>query len=324
MVGEVVSVGRINVDIDLRMKVLPAVNDHVICDWGQMTLGGSASNFASQCSKLGLKVSLVSCIGNDEYGSLALREIAKLGVDTSCVMVLDSQPTGIFVIARDSAGGQIVMAEPGANRFLDKRVFEDDSIAEAQVMHIAGAFPMMIDRAIEMTSTHGMVLSLDPGRAAAGLDYQRLMKSTDLLFVNQEELKEYFGIEPKERELKALAKTFPGVLIVKRGRNGALATDGFEVVSSKIFEVEVADTMGAGDAFAAGFITAWTRAENIERSLHFANAVAALTITAQGAQNGQPSLEETEDLLREHGIQAEEVFRTFRKRPKPRRPRRGK
>lgn len=324
MVGEVVAVGRINIDIDLRMKKLPEPNDHTICEWGKISFGGSASNFASQCSRLGLKVSLVSCIGNDAYGSLALKEIASHGVDTSGIMVLDNQPTGIFLIARDSSGERFVMAEPGANRFLNKRVFEDDSIAEAQVMHIAGAFPMMIDRAMEMTSTYGMVLSLDPGRAASGLDYKRVLRSTDLLFVNQEELKEYFGITPKESDLKALAKTFPGVLVVKRGKEGAIATDGFELVTSKIFEVEIVDTMGAGDAFAAGFVTAWTRAENIGKALHFANAVAALTITSPGAQNGQPDFEEAEKLLRQHGIQVNDIARTFKKRPKPRRGKRGK
>ncbi len=324
MVGEVVSVGRINIDVDLRMENLPEVGGHVICDKGQINFGGSASNFASQCSRLGLKVSLVSCVGNDAYGSLAVKEIAKLGIDTSCVMVLDNQPTGIFVMARDSTGKQMVMAEPGANRFLDRRVFEDDSIAEAHVMHIAGAFPMMIDRAMEMTSTYGMVLSLDPGRAAEGLDFSRILRGTDLLFLNQEELKEYFGIEPRETELKNLAKTFPGVLIVKMGKKGAIATDGFEFVSSKIFEVKVADTMGAGDAFAAGFVTAWTRAEDISKALHFANAVAAITITKPGAQNGQPDLDETNDLLRSHGIQVDSIVRTFKKGPRPKKARRSK
>lgn len=324
MVGEVISVGRINIDIDLRMKKLPEPNDHTICDSGQVGFGGSASNFASQCARLGLKTSLFSCVGNDDYGSLALKEIGKRGVDTSNVMVLDNQPTGIFVMARDSTGDSFIMAEPGANRFVDKRVFEDDSIAEAQVMHIAGAFPMMIDRAMEFTSTYGMVLSLDPGRAAARLDYERILKNTDLLFVNEYELKEYFAITAKEHNLKKLAKTFPGVLVLKRGKMGAIATDGFEIVNSKIFEVEVADTMGAGDAFAGGFVTAWTRAEDIATALHFANAVAALTITSPGAQNGQPTLEETEKLLRQHGIRIGDIVKTFKKRSRSRRGKRRK
>jgi sugar/nucleoside kinase (ribokinase family) len=170
----------------------------------------------------------------------------------------------------------------------------------------------MIDRAMELATTHGMILSLDPGRAANALEFSRILKHTDLLFINQNELKDYFSIEPKEPELRAFAKTFPGIVILKMGEKGAIATDGFEFCTSHIFEVPVVDTMGAGDSFAAGFITAWIRSENIEQALNMANAVAALTITKKGAQNGQPTLEETARFLRQHDISIESVLKTFK------------
>jgi ribokinase len=81
-----------------------------------------------------------------------------------------------------------------------------------------------------------------------------------------------------------------------------------------VFEVQAVDTLGAGDAFAAGFVAAWTRSENIEQALHVGNAVAALTITERGAQNGQPTLEKTSKLLGKHGISIPQVLKTFRKR----------
>jgi hypothetical protein len=56
------------------------------------------------------------------------------------------------------------------------------------------------------------------------------------------------------------------------GREGAIASDGFEFCTSRAFDVPVADTTGAGDAFAAGFLTSWTRLEKIEQALHLANA----------------------------------------------------
>ena len=117
-----------------------------------------------------------------------------------------------------------------------------------------------------------------------------------------------------------LAKSFPGIIIIKRGRKGALATDGFEYCSSQAFEVPVADTLGSGDAFAAGFVTAWTRSERIEQALHFGNATAALTITQRGSQNGQGNLEEISSLMKENGINIGDILRTFRS-PKRRRKR---
>ncbi len=321
MVGEFVSIGRINLDISMHVKELPKRNDHVISDEGQITFGGSAANFATQSTRLGIKTTLFSCIGDDLYGQLCLKEMAKIGVDISGVFVLENQATGIFIYIHDEQNNQLVVAKPGANRFLEKRIFEEENVVEAKVIHIAGSFPMMIERASETATTNGIVLSLDPGRTAEKLDFQKILPHTDLLFINRQELKDYFKIEPIESELREFAKTFPGIVIVKIGKDGAIATDGFEYCTSGVFEVPVKNTLGAGDAFAAGFITAWTRSEKIIQALNFANAVAALTIMHDGAQIGQPDIDQTVKLLRDHNISIDEILKTFKPRSRERRKR---
>jgi sugar/nucleoside kinase (ribokinase family) len=308
---------------------LPKANEHVISETGRITFGGSAANFATQSVRLGVKTMLVSCIGDDDLGQLAVKEISKAGVDTSCVLVLENQPTGIFVYTHEQGGERIVVVEPGANRFLEKRVFEEENLLDAQVIHVAGSFPMLIDRVAEVTTSNGMILSLDPGRAGMVLDYDKTLKQTDLLFLNQTELKDYFKINPSENSLRTFAKSFPGIVVLKMGERGAIATDGFEYCSSDVFEVPVVDTLGAGDSFAAGFVTAWMRSERIEQALNVANAVAALTITKEGAQNGQPSLDEAARLLRRHQISIDSVLKTFKSKTAPRgkkssRPKRGR
>lgn len=321
MVGEFVAIGRINLDVDLRVTSLPKLNDHVISDEGDITFGGSAANFATQATRLGIKTSLFSCVGDDLHGQLCLKEMTKIGVDTSGILVLENQATGLFVYVHDEQNNQIVVAKPGANKFLEKRIFEEENIVETKVIHIAGSFPMMIDRASEMATTNGIVLSLDPGRSAENLDFRRILRRTDLLFINKQELKDYFKIGPNESELRKFAKTFPGIVVVKMGKEGAIATDGFEYCTSGVFEVPVRNTLGAGDSFAAGFITAWTRSENITQALNVANAVAALTIMHDGAQNGQPSLDQTAKLLREHNISIDGILKTFKTRTKSKRKR---
>ena len=293
---------------------LPKKNDHIMCDEGHVSLGGSAANFATQASRLGIKTTLVSCVGDDVYGELIIKELVKTGVDTSCILALDKHETGIFFYAHDPQNDQIVIAKPGANKFLEKRVFEEENMADAQVIHVAGAFPMMIDQASALATTHGMVLSLDPGRAASTLDFDKVLKQADLLFLNTQELKDYFKLEPTESALRKFAKTFPGVVILKMGKKGAIATDGFEYCTSQVFEVPVKDPMGAGDSFAAGFITAWTRSERIPQALNVANASAALTIKQKGAQIGQPTLEEVARLLRKHNISIDSILKTFKPR----------
>ena len=155
-------------------------------------------------------------------------------------------------------------------------------------------------------------VSFDPGRAARALDFKSVLRRTDLLFINEGELRDYFKITPTEKALKTFAKTIPGIVVVKKGKKGSVATDGFEYCTSQVFDVTVVDTLGAGDAFAAGFVTAWTRSERIEQALHVGNAVAALTITKMGAQNGQPTLDETARLLKKHSVSIDSILRTFK------------
>ncbi len=321
MASEIVSIGKINMDVVMQVQKLPSRNEHLTPESGLISFGGSAANFAMQSARLGVPTGLISCVGDDLYGKMAIKELTEAGVDVSQVLVLGNQPTGLFFLAEQPNGDRMVITEPGANRLLEKHVLDEEVLARATVVHMAGGFPMMTMRALEVATLNGMVFSIDPGRAAGNLDFPKILPQTDLLFVNQGELKTYFKITASEKSLRTFAKTFPGIVVVKRGNEGAIATDGFEYCTSEVFEVKAVDTLGAGDAFAAGFVTAWTRSENIEKALHVGNAVAALTITKQGAQNGQPTLKETSKLLKNNGVSIDAILRTFgeRKRRKKRR-----
>ncbi|MFX1367932.1 MAG: carbohydrate kinase family protein [Promethearchaeota archaeon] len=321
MASEIVSIGKINMDVVMQVQKLPSKNEHLTPESGHISFGGSASNFAMQSARLGVPTGLISCVGDDLYGKMAIKELTEAGVDVSQVLVLGNQPTGLFFLAEQPNGDRMVITEPGANRLLEKHVLDEEVLARATVVHMAGGFPMMTMRALEVATLNGMVFSIDPGRAAGSLDFPKILPQTDLLFVNQGELKTYFKITASEKSLRTFAKTFPGIVVLKRGNEGAIATDGFEYCTSEVFEVKAVDTLGAGDAFAAGFVTAWTRSENIEKALHVGNAVAALTITKQGAQNGQPTLKETSKLLKNNGVSIDAILRTFgeRKRRKKRR-----
>lgn len=309
---EVVSVGRINIDIVMNVKELPGPNEHVFSEHSSFTFGGSAANFAAQSARLGVRTGLIGCVGDDLYGQLALKHLQDAGVDIKNVLILDNQPTGLFFLAQTPAKDNLVFAEPGANRFLEKHLIDEEYLNRCGAIHIAGGFPMLMPRLIDYATTHGMIVSIDPGRASEAVDFNQILRSIDLLFVNVMELETYFGLTPTEKQLRMFAKTFPGIVIVKMGREGSIATDGFEYITSPIFEVPVVDTLGAGDSFAAAFVTAWTRSENIERALNFANAAASQTIKVPGAQNGQPSLQEVASLLKGHDIDIHSILRTFR------------
>lgn len=308
---EVVSCGKVNIDIVIDVDELPKDAQHIMANSSSVSLGGSAANFAVHSARLGVKTKLVACVGDDFYGRDAVKRISESGVDTSMIQSIAGQPTGLFFLVKQGQQGDFVIAEMGANQHLEKLALRRKKVATARTIHIAGDFPNIIMEAARIATSEGIVLSLDPGRKAKNIDFSTVLPHIDLLFLNNEELQRYFDINPTEKNLKRLGKDMPGIVIVKQGADGTMATDGFNLYHSKAFEVSVADTLGAGDAFAAGFITAWTRSEDIRLALHMGNAVAALTIKEEGAQNG-PTLKQTHELLTQYGINTDPILRTFR------------
>ncbi|MGD2072387.1 MAG: carbohydrate kinase family protein [Candidatus Thorarchaeota archaeon] len=314
MTVETVAIGKINIDISMRVDKLPSIKEHAFSKKSNVSFGGSAANFATQSSRLGVKAGLISCVGDDVHGQQALKQLAKQGVDTSSVLVLDNQPTGLFFSAWQPKKGNMVFTEMGANRFLEKHLLDDKLLERARTLHVAGGFPMMAERAAQKATADGMILSMDLGRAANSVDFAKILRHTDLLFVNRIELKEYFKVNPSKKALKKFAKEFPGIVILKEGKGGARATDGFEYCKVQSFDVPVVDTLGAGDAFAAGFVMAWTRSENITQALNVGCAVSAQVIKHHGAQIGQPTIEETAKFLKENGVSIDNILRTFRRK----------
>lgn len=314
MTVETVAIGKINLDISMCVDRFPSVKEHAFSQESYVSFGGSAANFAMQSSKLGVRTGLISCVGDDVHGQLILKQLAKVGVDTSSVLVLDNQPTGLFFLAWQPKKGKMVFAEMGANKFLEKHLLDDKLLERARTLHVAGGFPMMAERAAKKATIDGMILSLDPGRAATSMNFDKILKHTDLLFVNQKELNHYFKVTPSKTALKKFAKQFPGIVILKEGKKGARATDGFDYCQAQSFDVPVVDTLGAGDAFAAGFVTAWTRFEKIELALNIGCAIASQVIMHRGAQIGQPTLDEAAKFLKDNGISIDPILRTFKRK----------
>ena len=109
---DIASIGRINMDIIMEVENLPAVNGHAISKESQFSFGGSASNFATQSSRLGVKTGLISCVGDDIYGQMALKNLSDRGVNTESILVLENQPTGLFFMAQDLKQGSMVLVQP--------------------------------------------------------------------------------------------------------------------------------------------------------------------------------------------------------------------
>ncbi|MEV5613606.1 sugar kinase [Streptomyces sp. NPDC052225] len=266
-------------------------------------IGGAESNVACVLAAAGHRARWVSRVGADGFGDHLVEAIGAYGVDVSHVRRDPARPTGIyFRTAGDRAtdahevayyrAGSAASAMSAANTDLD-------ALRSGRVLHLSGITaalsPDCLDLLRRVMGTAPVVsfdvnfrpgLWADPADARVLLD---LARSADLVFVGEDEAEEAFGITGGPDAIRA-ALPEPALLVVKRGAEGAVAYDAeggrYEEPAPR---VDVVAAVGAGDAFAAGFLSATLRALPVAARLRHGHLWAASTLTVPGDLAVPPS-----------------------------------
>jgi ribokinase len=251
--------------------------------------GGQAANTAAWLAVAGARVALVSRVGADAAGRDAVDELGALGVETR--LAVDSErPTGTCVVLVAPDGERTMFPDAGANGGLAAADLPDDLFEAGDHLHVAG-YALLRDgsrnaalAAVERARAARMTVSVDPSSAALlseGL--RRLGKEVDLVVPNELEAEALTGVPDPAAAAGVLAESFAEV-VVTLGEVGALWTDGSELVRVAAPAVDVVDTTGAGDAFAAGLLAARLRGAGPEEALEAGCALAARAVTVPGAR----------------------------------------
>lgn len=273
--------------------------------------GGDALNVAVNAAALGMRTGLVTVLGNDANGAFLTRYLTEQGVELSAVRTSDRHVTGT----------SIVLVEPdGERHFLpDTRIFQElspdqitrDLLSGARVLSLNSCYrlPQLDDGGVvpvfEMAHELGCLTAMDTTWNRTGDWLERIrpaLSHTDLFLPSYQEAVQITG----ERDVRAMRRFFERcglrALGVKLGGEGSYVTDFRREYFVKPFPVErVINTVGAGDSYVAGFLTAQALDMDLHDSAVFATAVAAFTVQTMGAVGGVPPLAEVERFIRQNG-----------------------
>ena len=274
--------------------------------------GGAPANVAVAASRLGTKTAFVGCIGDDAFGGLLRSTLENDNVDTSGLVVHETIPTTLAVVTVDDSGERSFSfyRRPGADICLERSAIPEELIANAPILHF-GSVSLTDDPAI---------ITYDPNyRPALWLseeDAVRWMREplgmVDVLKISDEETTLLSGFKAPEAAAEALTAKGIRLVLVTLGPDGVYyryaPKDGGEVLTGTVpgFQVQVADTNGAGDTFFGAFLSKLCKRENglagftaaeLEADLTFANRAASLTTSKPGAIPAMPTLEEVEAAL---------------------------
>jgi sugar/nucleoside kinase (ribokinase family) len=284
-------IGEINPDLILYglPKELEPEREFLI-EGFSLTLGSSSAIFAHNLAALGTSVGMISKIGSDPLGKIALDRLAAGSVDITHVRTSRDTPTGLSVIL--TQGGQrVILTYPGTMFELSYDDLDFDYIHSARHLHISSFFlhralrPRIADIFREAKSK-GLTTSLDTNDDPEDKwdDHDELLKVfgfVDTLFVNERESKKLTRTDDASDALAKLAQAVKRV-VVKLGAQGASVREGSAEWIRPALAVDVVDAVGAGDSFDAGYIHRLLQGDPEEKCLEYATAAGALSTTKAG------------------------------------------
>ena len=294
----VIVVGSVNIDFSITADTLPAPGETVLGRDFRRSLGGKGANQAAAASRYGASTVIVGAVGDDDEGREAVTCLNSDGIDTSGIIFLPDQRTGVALISVDShAQNQIVVAQ-GANGRLDRESVRRSLLAAAEGsdhVTVLASLEIPLDAVIaasEVSAEQGWTLVVNPA------PYQPLpsevMGRIDVLTPNEVEAAALLGGPSWSDDPAALAGLFhSGVkaVVVTLGPAGAVVITSDSRHDVPAPPVTAIDATGAGDVFNGVLAAELACGSSLEVAARVGVTAASLATTVPGARTAPPRVE---------------------------------
>jgi ribokinase len=295
----VVVLGGLNMDLIIRVPQLPRPGETVAGEDLLRAPGGKGANQAVAAARLGTSVSMIGRVGHDPFGRELTRSLRDNGVTTRWVLGSD-RATGAALIIVDERGENSIAVATGASDELMPEDVPRRVIAAADVVVAAIEVPLSsIEEAFRLARLAGVRTVLNAAPAQVVPD--ALLALADVVICNELELATLLGREVvrsgEVEAARALRRFADQTVVVTLGERGALAIADDSVFEQPTFPVTAVDTIGAGDAFVAGFVAGRWWTAGVAGALRTGCAAGALAATVHGAQPSMPTLSDVQALL---------------------------
>jgi len=288
-----------HIEIEKIKEMLLELRDYT------MVSGGGAANVAKIAGMLGAKVSFAGAAGNDKFGRFFKKSLADSGVKLR--LSIKSSPTGICLMLRDAAGDSHIAASPAAALELSESDINLEELQRTRVVLIDGFMldkTALVSHILSMAGANETVVAID--LSSPGIAREYATKIADfainyplILFMNEAETEAFSdGLKPLTQETLFENNEYFPIIVVKLGEKGALCYSGGKVFRAETQAVTPADATGAGDAFCAGFLSAWMKSKASGECAAFGNMTARTVLGAEGSQADRKALKTLAALLR--------------------------
>jgi 2-dehydro-3-deoxygluconokinase len=271
-----------------------------------LAIGGTESNVAIALARLGHKVRWISSLGEDAFGNMVAEILRGEGVEVVATFDPERQ-TGLMVKTPSIGTERFVSyyrASSAASAMTADSV-SDSLIADARLVHLTGVMPALSDSTrrasmdiAKRSKDLGKTVSFDVNyrkalwsEAKAKLIFRELTNFAEIIFGDRSEL-ELLVENPADADhdlLEQISELGPKQVVMKLADEGAVALIDGEIYTQPAFKVDVLDTVGAGDAFVAGYLSAFLEGEDARERLVRGAFCGAMACTSLGDWEGSPT-----------------------------------
>ncbi|MGH2602332.1 MAG: carbohydrate kinase family protein [Dehalococcoidia bacterium] len=298
--------GDLVVDLVVPIERLPLLPANHGWAEGIFVEPGGAGNVVVAAQRLGLATATLAAIGGDRYGAEALAMLELEGVDVSQVVIHPERQTVICIVLADRLGQHVYLGikDDRGHWPFPRRWHE--TIRRARALYTDGytlrdlLAPDDVLAACDTARRANVPVFFDPGPSVEFIPrpvLERVIASIDVLLLTEEEATYLNGTRDRARLARSLRELGCPTVVLKLGGAGCMVATANEVIHAPGFPVEVVDTVGAGDSFAAAFIAAWRHGGTLRQCATLANAMGAITATQRGAGTRMPTRERLLRLL---------------------------
>jgi len=257
--------------------------------------GGGGTNTAATFAKQGYKTAYCGAIGADSAGLEIVRELKHLGIDTKFVVKKKEKHTNHSVIISNTGDDRTILVYRGASDMLAKEniLWKKMKTKWIYLAPLAGLLCDNFGEIVKFAKENGIKVAVNPSKQQLALPEEQLKEilcNVDVIFMNQEEASLLTGIpfEDESAIFKKLDEICCGVAVMTKGGEGVTASDGKYLYSAVPNpDRKIVDTTGAGDSFAAGFLSDFIRFDgDIEKAIQLGLANSEANLAVIGAKTG--------------------------------------
>lgn len=270
------------------------------------SIAGAESNVAIGLARLGHNVGWFSKLGDDEFGRYIQAVIRGEGVDVSRTRIDSLNNTGLLFKERFAHVNPNVYyyRKNSAAANITPQDLDEEYIKNAKILHLTGITPALslsaretVFEAIKIAKKHGVLISFDPNIRLKLWSVEEakqvlleIARNADIIFPGIDEGRILLGLENPEEIANEFLKMECRIIAVKLGKEGCYVSDknkGEYVAGYQVEKVE--DTVGAGDGYAAGFLSGILKDLSLVESAQYANGVGAMATLVKGDMEGFPT-----------------------------------